>query len=347
MSFNPFAQQISTGLESFPEAPLSSFGIFKNGVFEKFTTDIGTFVLKRTDIPKVDLGLTKECESTFTFSDIIPKMPYTVSEAILEFYHQIQKHIKSEVFSIVFWDKEKEDFVIHVPKQTVSYASISYERTPEFYSNSRYIPIFESHSHNNFQAFFSGTDLADETASRYYGVYGKVDSDSPQFVGRVASKGVSFDLTWDQLFDAETEKLKEDSDYSINFQQVLPLVTEKVPVATTKTASKFPSVSSVNSYQDDFDSVDFYSNTSNNYPKGYDPLKTFEYDLRVFKNKRFMAYDPIRVENLAESLLHMIIFECQHSKVEDHIIIQNVMDGFDKAILSYGFNSEGTIEKIS
>lgn len=80
-------------------------------------------------------------------------------------------------------------------------------------------------SHNTFNAFFSGTDLADETASRYYGVYGFLQKEEDhEFVLRVAAHGQSLDLTVEDLYDLQDT---DETPYMFDFEAVASNVIEQ------------------------------------------------------------------------------------------------------------------------
>ena len=56
--------------------------------------------------------------------------------------------MKSEVYTSIYWDKIKKDYFIHIPKQKVSGASVTFENEPEMLNNPDYTIVMDIHSHN-------------------------------------------------------------------------------------------------------------------------------------------------------------------------------------------------------
>lgn len=61
--------------------------------------------------------------------------------------------------------------------------------------------LFEAHSHNTMDAFFSGTDNAFEQHFRWYAVLGRVTSERPQVALRLGVYGYHFPIRLSELFD--------------------------------------------------------------------------------------------------------------------------------------------------
>ena len=92
--------------------------MFANGLWQRRKTDLGFFTLKVENVDGKKYGLTKECHNAF--EPLLPKIPISIFNIILEHYRDVYKTMKSEVYTQVFWNKEKQDYEIWVPKQTVS-----------------------------------------------------------------------------------------------------------------------------------------------------------------------------------------------------------------------------------
>lgn len=274
-----FGNKSETSLEKFTEAE-NSFGIFKNGIFKKVKNDLGTFTYKVQDMPDFN-GLTEECAFDFERSEDIPKMPYTIFESILDFYKDVYNEIKSEVYCIVLWDKIKKDFIIHVPSQVVSGAAVKYERDPEIYSNTNLVPYFENHSHNVMGAFFSGTDVQDEVAARYFGVFGKILNEVPELAAKIAFNRQFKSLNYEDLFDIEVEKLHPNSDYSLDYNDYKDLIKENIKTIPTYK----PSTAAYPYKKNDFsrstaEDLEYYSSyrSHNTYNENdYEDLYNFKY----------------------------------------------------------------------
>lgn len=225
-----FNNQASTSIESFSTDKKLAYGIFKNGLWRKIKTPLGHFTHKVKDLPD-NLGLNKVCEVAFEKDNAIPAIPYTIYYEILEFYRKIYKEIKSEVYTCIVWDREREDFFIHVPKQTVSGAEVKFENEASLFNNVNYVPYCDIHSHNTMNAFFSAGDVKDEVSGRFYGVIGNIDHEIAKHVFKVSYDRQFVDLDATQVFDVTKEKLHEDSDYTINYESVILNVTERVKKA--------------------------------------------------------------------------------------------------------------------
>lgn len=208
-------------------------GIFANGIFQQRKSPIGTFVIPTELKDFKSLGLTKECETSFTPDrSEIPMIPEELLIEVVRLYRNISKTIRSEVYCAIVWDKIKKDFFIHVPKQEVSAATINYTNTPEIYASPDLVVVMDIHSHVNMSAFFSGTDLKDEMGTRYFGVIGKIDNEKPEMVVRAASNGKEVKLQITDIFTPGS--VHPDSNYEVP-QADYANITEFAPVFTGKT----------------------------------------------------------------------------------------------------------------
>ena len=84
----------------------------------------------------------------------------------------------------------------------------------------------------NILAFFSGTDVQDEVAARYFGVFGRILNEVPELAAKIAFNRQFKSLTYEDLFDVEVEKLHPDSDYSLDYNDYKHLIKENVIRAT-------------------------------------------------------------------------------------------------------------------
>ena len=100
------------------------------------------------------------------------------------------------------------DYTLEMPEQQGSGASLRYQPPsgPGI--------IAEFHSHGRLPAFFSGTDDRDEQGFRFYGVAGRLDSNTPELVLRAGIYGNFGHVDWNELFQGQcpaTIKDQEDS----------------------------------------------------------------------------------------------------------------------------------------
>lgn len=232
--------------------------IFANGIFQQRKSPIGTFVIPTELKDFKSLGLTKECETSFTPDHSeIPKIPTGLLQQVIVLYRNISKTIKSEVYCAIVWNKIKKDFFIHVPKQEVSAATINYTNTPEIYSSPDLVVVMDIHSHVNMSAFFSSVDLKDETATRYFGVIGKIDNELPEMVVRAASNGKEIKLNIEDIF-SDALGVYPTSDYTVP-ESDYANITEFAPVYTGTYGVGKTGTGGYNSGWTDADYEDYYS----------------------------------------------------------------------------------------
>ena len=89
----------------------------------------------------------------------------------------------------------------------------------------------------NILAFFSGTDVQDEVAARYFGVFGKILDEVPHLAAKIAFNRQFKSLSYEDLFDTEVEKLHSDSDYSLDYNDYKHLIKENVVRVTSAYSS--------------------------------------------------------------------------------------------------------------
>lgn len=171
-----------------------------DGIYERRKNRLGTFT---TRIAEVEIpGLKKDLEEDWELN--VPKIPATYLGTTVAFFRNIYKKHSSEVFLQFFYDLEKEEYILHCPKQTVSGASVRYTNDENFEDDTK-ILVFEIHSHGNMGAFFSGTDDSDEKADRFYGVIGNITQHFPDMKIRLSVGGRTSDVDVDEIFDVDEE----------------------------------------------------------------------------------------------------------------------------------------------
>lgn len=289
----------NVALEEFQEDPSKRFhyGVFANGIWQKRKEPIGTFTIQTHKFDGKSMGLTKDCAFDFEFE--LPKIPITILNTIHKLYVDVSKKFRSEVYVSLYWDKVKEDYFLHVPKQEVSGASVTFENEPEMLNNPDIVIVMDSHSHVNMSAFWSAQDIADQKASRLFSVLGKVDSDKPEILLTAGSNQQEKKLQIADVFDLECEKLHEDSDYSISEELVNNIKERKytTPVYnTTKTTTTTPSKSYTS------------SGTSNsNYYGGYSygGLKS-QLISKLHTYQTSYSYDPLKIQDLFTAFLDFL-----------------------------------------
>lgn len=143
----------------------------------------------------------------------VPKIPEKIYRQIIGFFREVMKeHSNSEAFAQVYWDSVENEYVVHIPEQKVSGARVAYDSSTNLdrVDSERYIFVFECHSHNSMQAFFSGVDDADEKETRIYGVFGELDQDKHAEKFRIVVAGKYISISAGQIFDL---KQPEEADF--------------------------------------------------------------------------------------------------------------------------------------
>ena len=193
-------------------------------------------------------------------------------------------------------------------------------------------------SHNTMNAFFSGTDVQDEVAARYFGVFGKILNEVPELAAKIAFNRQFKSLTYEDLFDVEVEKLHSDSDYSLDYNDYKHLIKENVIRVTpaynsstaaypykknefTKSTSEdleyYASYHSRNNYNEyDYDDlyISRYVDNVDPFLKGTifekepEELSLFSFDFRKIFSKNFLQSNCYSdIHNLYASMTNLLI----------------------------------------
>lgn len=169
-------------LEALEPTKLNTWIFDGNGIHLTIKNAIGEFTgcVNKTELH----GLPKLMSPCFRIN--VPKIPATIYKQVQQFFYDIADRMDdAEAYVQIYFDKEEDKYFVNVPMQKVAGASVHYDA--ENLSNAnpdRYIFVCEIHSHNTMSAFFSGVDDADEKECRFYGVFGKIKDEEPEFVLR-------------------------------------------------------------------------------------------------------------------------------------------------------------------
>lgn len=152
-------------------------------VYEMRRNEIGTFVA-----PSLHIAELEDIRAGFQMS--LPRLPANLLTQIIAFFRRVCVDYGRDVEALVnvLWDREKGEYVLHVPPQRIDKASVetdlSAQPDPE-----RYLHVMDVHSHNTMAARFSRTDDLDELATRLYMVIGRLDRYYPDIRCRFACGG--------------------------------------------------------------------------------------------------------------------------------------------------------------
>ena len=142
--------------------------VAEDGIYKLVRALIGDFWIKSESFKTKMAGMPQLAES-FIKTTTIPKIPGKLFYGIIRFYRKIYETNKNEVMAQIWWDKERQEFLVEVPEQEVAGASISYKRSGGWYDDPNKVLVLTSHSHHTMGAFYSGTDNSDEKGK--HGIY--------------------------------------------------------------------------------------------------------------------------------------------------------------------------------
>lgn len=123
------------------------------------------------------------------FIPALPKIPFTLIRQIISFFrHFMHDQEKFEALAHILWDRELHEYTVFIPKQEVAHAHIDADLRDAL-PRERYLHYADIHSHNSMSPKFSGTDDADERATRLYFVVGWLDQFFPTITARISCGG--------------------------------------------------------------------------------------------------------------------------------------------------------------
>ena len=163
-------------------------------VYEQRRNEIGCFTAPAENVREFE-------DIRAEFKMALPKIPAHIFSKVMGFFKSISDELHYEVLVHILYDTEEKEYIIKVPKQRISEASVNSE-TDEPYPD-RYIHVMDFHSHNTMPAVFSGTDNADEKETRLYAVAGKFDRTFPEITVRAGCAGKFIPLNPEDVFEGD------------------------------------------------------------------------------------------------------------------------------------------------
>lgn len=174
----------------------------RDGLWELRKSRAGIFVIQREKFATPLPGFPEERNVEFGRSHF-GKIPLHLFREILAFFKSICDESKDEAYIQTFWDPAENRYFNHVPSQRVSGASVNFERDTAL--ESRCHLVLETHSHNTMDAFFSGTDNADEKSDRFFGVIGHLNQQTPAMLFSFVCGGKRVIVDRNDIFEEEPE----------------------------------------------------------------------------------------------------------------------------------------------
>jgi hypothetical protein len=152
-------------------------------IYELRKTELGEFIAPKsriTDFSEVRAG----------FTPALPLIPRELMGQLISFFRSFMSDgVEVEALALVYWDRQEEEFVLHIPQQKTSKAYIGFKLDAGEFPEDRYLHYADIHSHNSMAAKFSAVDDADEKATRLYIVVGRLQQFYPDISARVSCGG--------------------------------------------------------------------------------------------------------------------------------------------------------------
>lgn len=94
----------------------------------------------------------------------LPKIPKNLVWQIKKFFCLVVEQHSAEAEITLYFNKNTQEYRVHVPEQRVSHGSVRYKRigTVHLEGMDNFLRVGTIHSHCDFEAFHSGTDVSDE-----------------------------------------------------------------------------------------------------------------------------------------------------------------------------------------
>ena len=161
-------------------------------VYEQRRNEIGCFTAPAENVREFE-------DIRAEFKMALPKIPAHIFSKVMGFFKSISDELHYEVLVHILYDTEEKKYIIKVPKQRISEASVNSE-TDEPYPD-RCIHVMDFHSHNTMPAVFSETDNADEKETRLYAVAGRFNRTFPEITVRAGCAGKFIYLPPEEVFE--------------------------------------------------------------------------------------------------------------------------------------------------
>lgn len=152
-------------------------------VYELRKTELGEFIAPKDSV--IDLA------SVWAgFTPALPLVPMDLLAQIISFFRCCMTGSREfEALAHIYWDRQEEKFVAHIPKQWVTKAHIDADLSQDALPEDRYLHYIDIHSHNSMEAKFSSVDDEDERATRIYIVVGRLNEFFPDIKVRMSCGG--------------------------------------------------------------------------------------------------------------------------------------------------------------
>lgn len=192
--------------------------VAKDGIYMRVERLHGSALVKVKEIPFLD-----EASRDVTLN--LPKIEPNIMAQAKEFFQTVFSNHRSESYLTLYYSKKLEKYRLWCPKQTVTYASVNYDRTDAVPVDERdylgsdgagWQMVGTIHSHCDFSAFHSGTDEADEaTFDGIHLTFGHVNRDEFSIASCVSFNNNRTKVNPSDVADGitEPEAVEEEHEY--------------------------------------------------------------------------------------------------------------------------------------
>ena len=115
-------------------------------VYELRKTELGEFVAPKDNVvefSRIRAG----------FTPALPLIPASLLSQIIAFFRcYMNETAEFEALAHILWDKESEEYVVHIPPQEVSKARVNADLSRDGLDETRYLHYMDIHSHNSMAA---------------------------------------------------------------------------------------------------------------------------------------------------------------------------------------------------
>ena len=169
-------------------------------VYEMRKTEVGEMVVPKSRVAEF-------AEVRAGFVPALPRIPREVTGRIISFFRSfMNESAEYEALAFVCRDRQNEDFVVHIPRQRTTKASVCANLTDNCLPGEWYLHYADIHSHNSMEAKFSAVDDRDEKASRLYVVVGRPDNFYPSVSARISCGGTYLPVAPELVMEGAGEK---------------------------------------------------------------------------------------------------------------------------------------------
>jgi hypothetical protein len=129
-----------------------------NGIFLQKNTGIVSCLTQVRDIPFL-----ADVKNVANLRLNLPTLPAKLTWGIKELFKRVVAKYHAESATLLYYNKTTKEFMVRVPEQLVSHGSVGYLARREGEDpDPQFLLVGTIHSHADFAAFHSGTDVNDE-----------------------------------------------------------------------------------------------------------------------------------------------------------------------------------------